>query len=163
MRISSTVFTSFDEFDDGHGVAVNLSKSLTDVIYATLFGSWSDTEFSNEDIDLAGWSGGLGYVIPLNSKFHLNVEGGVTYGYASGPWTSEDSWGWYVGPGFRYCLTKSIELFANVYYVRFSDGYDVWDTNVGLLCDLTDTIAVKVAGELNADDQAVMVGLRFYY
>lgn len=158
------VFTSFeDDYDDAHGVALNLSKSLTDVIYATLYASWSGTEAWSEDVDLAGASGGLGYVIPLNSKLHLNVEAGGTYGYSSGPWASEDSWGWFVGPGFRCCVTQDLELFANVYYVRFSDGYDVWDTNVGLLYDLTDRLALKVAGELNEDDQSVMVGLRCYY
>lgn len=158
------VYTSFDTLDDGHGAAANLSKSLGNNLYFTASGSWSESSLDHADVELYGASAGLGYAIPVSKSFHLNLEAGGLYGYFDGAWGYDDeSWGGYVGPGFRYAVTPGLELFANVYYLIFEDGEDLFETNVGVVANITDTIAFKVAGLLNEDDQSVMAGFRFYY
>ncbi len=158
------VYTGFDTLDDGHGAAVNLSKSLVGNVYFTASGDWTSSSIDNADVDLVGATAGLGYAMPVSKCFHLNLEAGGIYSYFDGPWGYDDeTWGGYVGPGFRYCVTNGIELFANVYYVFFEEGEDLFETNVGVVANITDSLAVKVAGLFNEDDQAVMAGLRFYY
>ncbi|MBL9150983.1 MAG: hypothetical protein JNK37_00775 [Verrucomicrobiales bacterium] len=158
------IYTAFDHLDDGHGAGANLSKSLFGNVYLTASGSWTSTGTDwSGDADLYGASAGLGYYIPLSDRFHLNVEAGGLYGGSDGLGDDDESWGFFAGPGFRYCLNPGLELFSNVYYNRFEDGFDQWNVNVGLIADITDTVAFKLAGLLNEDDQSVLVGLRFYY
>ncbi|MCB1229081.1 MAG: DUF481 domain-containing protein [Verrucomicrobiae bacterium] len=158
------VYTSFDSLDDGHGAAMNLSKSLGGNVYFTASGDWSSSSLDRADVDLYGATAGLGYAIPVSKRFHFNLEAGGIYSYLDGPRGYDDEeWGGYVGPGFRCCLTHGVELFANVYYVIFEGGEDLFETNVGVVANITDTIGVKVAGLLNEDDQSVMAGFRFYY
>lgn len=158
------IYTSFDHLDDGHGVGANLSKSLGGNVYLTASGSWTSTGTDAGDADLYGASAGLGYFFPISSRFHLTVEGGGLYGGSDGFGEGDDdSWGFFAGPGFRYCFNPGLELFANAYYVRFEDGFDQWEFNAGLIADITENVAFKVAGLLNENDQSVLVGLRFYY
>ncbi len=158
------VYTSFESLDDGHGAAVNLSKGLFGNVYLTASANWTSSSIDHADVDLYGATAGLGYALPVSKRFHLNIEGGGVYGQFDGAWGYDDeSWGGYVGPGFRYCLSPGMEVFANVYYVIFDGGEDLFETNVGIVANITETVAFKVAGLLNEDDQAVMAGVRFYY
>ena len=158
------IYTSFDHLEDGNGVGANLSKDLGGNVYLTLSGAWTGTGLDGEDGDIYGGSAGLGYYIPVATRLHLNIEGGALYGGSDGLGEDdEDAWGWYVGPGFRYCLSPGMEVFANAYYTRFEDGFDQWEANVGIIADITDTVAFKLAGLLNDDDQSILVGIRLYY
>lgn len=158
------IYTAFDHLDDGHGVGANLSKSLGGNVYATVSGAWTTTGTEDFDADLYGASAGLGYFIPLSERFHLNFEAGGLYGGSDGFGEhDDDSWGFFAGPGFRYCWGSGLELFSNAYYTREEDGHDKWEFNAGFIADITETVAFKIAGLLNEDDQSVLAGLRFYY
>ncbi len=158
------IHTSFDSLDDGHGAGVNLSKGLAGNVYFTGSADWSSSSIDHADVDLYGATAGLGYAIPVSRRFHLNIEAGGIYGQFDGPYGyNDEKWGGYVGPGFRYCLSPGMEVFANVYYVLCEGGEDLFETNVGVVANITETVAFKVAGLLGEDDQSVMAGLRFYY
>ncbi|MCB1062500.1 MAG: outer membrane beta-barrel protein [Verrucomicrobiae bacterium] len=158
------IYTSFDSMADGHGAGVNFSKGIAGNVYFTGSADWSSSSIDHADVDLYGATAGLGYAIPVSKRFHLNIEAGGIYSQFDGPYGYDDEeWGGYVGPGFRYCLSPGMELFANVYYVLFEGGEDLFETNVGIVANITETVAFKVAGLLSEDDQSVMAGLRFYY
>lgn len=153
------IYTSFGELEDGHGVGLNISKEIGGNVYLTASGSWTDSGGA----DLYGASAGAGYYIPVTDRLHLNIEAGGLYSNDKDLCHGGEEWGYFAGPGFRYCLSQGMEIFANAYYTRFESGFDGWDFNVGLVADITDTIAFKLGGLLNEDDQAVLAGLRFYY
>lgn len=152
------IYSSFNSLEDGHGAGINFSKELGGNVYLTGSGSWTESGGA----DLYGASAGAGYYIPVNSRLHLNIEAGGLYSNDNDLGEGEE-WGFYAGPGLRYCLNQGLEIFANAYYTRFESGFDQWEFNVGLIADITDTVAFKLGGLLNEDDQAVMAGLRFYF
>lgn len=157
------IFTSFDHLDDGHGVGANLSMGLFGNVYGTLSGSWSDSSLHGDSIDVYGITGGLGYVFPIAQRLHLTVEGGGVYGGTDGGGFNDDNWGFYVGPGLRYCLSPGTEFYANVYYVYFDGGYDTFDADIGFIGAITENLGVKVGGLLSDEQQSVYVGFRVYY
>ena len=157
------IYTSFDHLDNGHGVGANLSMGLFGNVYGTLSGSWSDSSIGNSSVDVWGLTGGLGYAFPISQRFHLNIEAGAIYGSIDGAGVDNDDWGFYVGPGLRYCLSPGTEFYANVYYVHFDGGYDTFNTDLGFIAAITENIGLKVGGLLGEDEQSVYAGFRVYY
>jgi len=157
------IYTNFDNLDNGHGAGLNLSKGLFGNVYFTGSTDWTSTSYSGSNIDFYGATGGLGYAIPISSRFHLNVEGGAAYSDFSGSPYSGSGWGYFVGPGFRYSISQGMEFFANVYYTSYGSGNDLFEAKVGLIANITETLAFKLGGLLNEDDQSVLVGIRVYY
>ena len=153
------IYSSFGELEDGHGAGLNISKEIGGNVYLTASGSWTDSGGA----DLYGASAGVGYYIPVTDRLHLNIEAGGLYSNDEDLCHGGEEFGYYAGPGLRYCLSPGMEVFANAYYTRYEGGFDQWDFNAGLVASITDTVAFKLGGLLNEDDQAVLVGLRFYY
>ncbi len=157
------IYTNFDNLDNGHGAGLNLSKGLFGNVYFTGSADWTSTSLSGSNIDLYGATGGLGYVIPVTQRFHLNVEGGAAYGDLTVSPYSGSNWGWFVGPGFRYSLSQGMEFFANIYYTSYGAGNDLFETKLGIIANITDALAFKLGGLLNENDQSILVGIRVYY
>lgn len=157
-------FTSFDGLDNGHGVGANLSTLLLDTLYFTASGDWTATGIHGEDLDIYGASAGLGIYFPVAERLHLTFEGGGVFAGSSGlGWQDDDQWGFFAGPGLRYCLSPGTEVFANAHYVRFDDSDNLWEFNAGVISAITESVAFKLAGQLTSDDLSVLAGLRFYY
>ncbi|MCP5539946.1 MAG: DUF481 domain-containing protein [Akkermansiaceae bacterium] len=158
------LYSDYDGLDTGHGVGLNLSKSLIGQLYLTATAEWSDTGIWGVDADSWGLTAGLGYYMPVNDRLHLNLEAGGLYSNFDSDEYSDDKWGGYVGPGFRYCVTDNVELFGNAYWVLCEGGENTWDFNAGVIYDLTDTVGLKFSGVVDEHgDYSLLAGVRLYY
>ncbi len=158
------IYRNFDYpgWDEGHGAGANVSKALWGPMYATGSFEWVHANTDGSDADLFGGSAGLGCYFPVTERFHLNVEAAGIWSRTEADFGDDDEFGFSVGPGFRYAVCRSCEVFANVYYYHFDSG-EGWDVNVGITCKLTERVALKVGGLLGEDEQSVLVGTRIYF
>ncbi|MEX2577468.1 MAG: hypothetical protein WD342_00300 [Verrucomicrobiales bacterium] len=174
-------------FSEGHGFGAGFSKSITESIF--LNGSFSFGEFDDkwcgcfDTADTHRYRLGAGVRRPIAECIDLTFEGGaefldVEYGRKYG--RDYDSWGYYVGPGIR-ARSGRLEMFANaLYFHREGDhsqhhishgfrnsGYSSdpygWRISTGLIYHVTDRFGVKVAGEFEDYDSALLLGGRYHY
>ncbi|HQW27985.1 MAG: hypothetical protein KA152_14325 [Verrucomicrobiales bacterium] len=174
-------------FSKGQGYGAGFSKSISSSLYIN--GSYSFGEF--EDVwcgcfDVAEthkYRLGAGVRKSIADCVDLTFEGGAEYldtDYATKLDRGSDSWGYYVGPGIR-ARAGRFEMFANSnFYHREGDysqnhidqqfrstGYSNdpygWRISTGFIYHVSERFGVKVAGEFEKYDSALLLGGRFMF
>ena len=156
-------YVDFDEaaLDDGHGVTLGLSKTLTECTFFTLGGLWQQNSLSGsgDTFDFWSFSGGVGMVFPFSERVHLVGEAGAFYGFSDGLEDDQGSWGGFITPTLRIGITRALEGFAAVSYVVDEEN-DQFEYSAGAILRLTEVIGLKARWAWNDDEQSVGVGLR---
>ena len=111
------------------------------------------------DLDYKEFGAGLGYYVPLTSKFHFVARTG---------WANTDTNlgssvnELYLSPGFRLQVTCDLELYTKAYYHIPEAGDNNWSVGVGALYHVCKSAAVTVGGAWGEDDEwSVQAGIRF--
>lgn len=174
-------------FKKGNGYGAAFSKSIYNGLYATgsySFGDFDDhwcTSFDQGETHRYRLGGGVSRTIA--ECVDLVFEGGAEYldtDYDKFANREFDSWGYYVGPGIRARVGR-FEMYGNVnYYHRegdysqnhilpefHSDGYSAdpygWRFSTGFIYHVTERFGVKVGGEFEKYDSALLVGGRYHF
>lgn len=111
------------------------------------------------DSDYREVGAGLGYYVPLTSKFHFVAR----TGWANADTDLGDSVNeWYISPGFRLQVTCNLELYTKAYYHVPERGNDNWSVGVGALYHVCKAAAITVGGAWGEDDEwSIQTGIRF--
>ena len=174
-------------FSEGQGYGAGFSKSISSNLFFN--GSYSFGEFEDawcgcfDVAETHKYRLGLGTRKSIADCIDLTFEGGAEYldtDYGSKLDRSYDSWGYYVGPGIR-ARAGRFEMFANTnFYHREGDysqnhidqqfrssGYSAdpygWRISTGFICHVSENFGIKVAGEFEKYDSALLLGGRFMF
>jgi hypothetical protein len=110
------------------------------------------------DFDYREVGAGIGYYLPITSKFHFVARTG---------WANSDTDlgasvnEWYVSPGFRLQVTCNLELYAKAYLHVPENGSSNWSGGVGALYWVCPKAALTVGGAWGENDEwSIQAGVR---
>lgn len=155
-------YIDFDDasFNEGHGVSIGLSKTLTECTFVTLGGGWNGVDSNHgPDVDFWSVSAGVGMIFPITDRIHFVGEGGVYYSFEDPG--DDDKFGGYLTPTLRVGITKALEAFASATY--FIDEDNQFEYSVGSVLRITEALGLKASWSWNDDEQTVGVGLRLAF
>ena len=110
------------------------------------------------DFDFEEYGAGIGYYIPVTSKFHLVARTGWAYtDTAPGDPFHE----WYISPGFRLQVTCNLELYGKAYFHVPENGDENWSVGAGALYWVCNKAAISAGAAWGEDDDwSVQAGIR---
>jgi len=171
----------------GQGFSVGISKSIGERFFLT--GSYQESVYDYDwinhivEVDQKRYRFGAGFRHTVARCFDLTFEGGAQHldaSYEQKYWDHDyDSWGYYVGPGFRAMVGK-FEFFAHAFYGKHEGDmreeylshhtpiYDrvddyFWRFTPGVIYHVTENVGLKVAAEYERHDTEWLFGLRVAY
>jgi hypothetical protein len=146
--------------DDGDGLGLNGSFGITDNL--NIVGSYQTIDFDAFG-DADQWSIGLGVHTPITEM--MDVVADVSYlkidGDVLGIPFDDDGFGLTVG--VRANVTSLIEVNAGISYVDLDSGGDDTGFGAGVLFNVTDMIALGLAGSWDGDVSVYSLSGRVYF
>ena len=142
-----------NDFGTADGGYLDLSYDIGHNLFLEATGT-----IAGGDFDYGEYGAGIGYYLPITSKFHLVGRTGYAYTDTDpGAGINE----WYVSPGFRYQVTCNFELYAKAYLHIPEDADTNWSGGVGALYWVCPEAAVVVGGAVGENDEwSVQAGVR---
>ena len=158
-------------FDRGHRYGIDFSKSIGNLFYLSAGYERSEYDYDlhniNQFMDYESnrYRLGVGIRHTLFNCVDLTLEGGATHTDVEVRNFSQydnDYWGWYIAPGFRAMVTNNLELYGRAFY-HDEEGYQHWRFTPGLVYNVNQMIGLKVGGEFDDGDRALVLGVRVNY
>lgn len=149
---------------DADGLSIGGSFALNQDFHG--FGSYTEAEVDNINVDIENWELGLGFHTSMTETIDLVLAGAVVNQEFGIPgFGSADDEGYSLGAGFRIWVAEGVELDLGLDFVDLDEAGNNTALDAGLLFSLTENIVLNVSGSWSDDPEisTLGVGARMYF